>query len=249
VARSGAPVEGLRTTVAVLVEATIAPSARGSRWFTVTADDSTIETREGLESFDDWTAMAARFAREPLDEAEAARCLERAAREVEPHARSVFAPQIDAMLARGNDALARSREFVLDAIDEAPVDHRAALATRGAAVMDATRALVAPTLVLDPRAVVIVRQKTRAARWRLSSDAGWATLETEARSGAERVLPRCDGCGRAAARWALCAGCVALRCGHCARRCARCRRAACARCAPSRRCPSCGLFAVEAVES
>lgn len=248
-ARAGAPVEALRTTVAVLVEASVAPSAHGSKWFTVTAADSKIETREGLESFDAWTAMATRFAREPLDQAEAARWIERAAREVEPQAAAAFAPLIDAMLARANDAIIRSREYVLDAIDEAPVDQRAALATRGAAVMDATRALVAPTLVLDPRALVIVRQKTRAARWRLSSEAGWATLETEARSGAERVLPQCDGCGRTAARWALCAGCVAPRCGHCARRCARCRRAACAKCAPSRRCPSCGLFAVEAVES
>lgn len=167
---------------------------------------------------------------------------------VEDHARNQLAVAIEAAIVQANCALRDAVEFALDLIDEAPSERRASVAERARAVVTTTLDEKQPSLVLEARAMISVRSVARVARWRLSNEAGWAVLETEARSDSTRLHARCPQCTERSATWALCDQCVEARCARCARRCARCRRSGCVRCSPTTRCGACGLATMELVD-
>ncbi len=248
VARSGVDRVEVERTFTVLFEVAL-DVAFELRFFAATITARGEATAEhGFATFDR-ALTATRAARVTSVDLEACeRAINSARDAVQRLAVNALRDEISAALERAQNTLLDAESFALDSVDQAPNDRRSAVARSAESMLDQLRSASAPSLSIEPRAVLCTTLNKRTAKWRLSSEVGSAVIASFARSDGSRSIAPCPACGAQSAAWTLCARCVAPRCPACARRCARCRRVLCIDCAPSLRCPSCGLSAIEVID-
>jgi hypothetical protein len=230
-----------RRMAIVTFEIVAAPLRAERTVLTATVDDAGVSLAEGTAPFEALRSnVVASARRTSVDGAWVLAAIEQARPAVEARARARFELALRSALSRGARSVALTLRYAQELIDESPAERRDAVAARALDAVHAARAHAAPSLTIAPLVALELHATERRARWRVAAHGASDVVESGVQFDGRAFVAPCDGCGEPALRWTVCPTCAAARCERCARRCRVCERVACARCAPSDRCPACG---------